>query len=51
MAFIKKYMRKRIETTFSEITAGFPKNIHAVPPEGFMLKIFLFAFSLKKIVE
>ena len=53
LAFIKKYMRKRIETTFSEVTAGFPKSIHAVTPEGFMLKIFifLFAFSLKKVIE
>lgn len=53
LAFIKKYMRERIETSFSEVTAGFPENIHAVTLEGFILKIFLFlfAFSLKKIID
>jgi hypothetical protein len=53
LAFIKKYMRKRIETTFSEITHNFPKCIHAVTIEGFLLKIFLFlfAYSLKRVVE
>jgi len=45
MKFIKKYMRKRIETTFSEITAFFPKKIHAVTAEGFLLKVFLFIFA------
>jgi len=50
MDFIKKYMRKRIETTFSEITAYFPKKIHAVTIQGFLLKVvlFIFAFSLDK---
>ena len=50
MRFIKKYYRKRIETTFSEITAHFPANIYAVTPEGFPLKVILFilAFTLSK---
>ena len=50
--FIKTQFRKRIETTFSELTAWFPKRIHAVTPKGFLLKliIFLFAFTLNKIV-
>lgn len=45
LAFIKKTLRKRIETTFSEITARFPLKIHAVTPQGFLLKIFLFLFA------
>lgn len=51
-AFIKKYMRKRIETTFGDITMDFPKRIHAVTPQGFLLKIllFLFAYSLNRSV-
>ena len=50
MDFIKKYMRKRIETTFSEITAYFPKKIHAVTIQGFLLKVvlFIFAFTLDR---
>ncbi|WP_299466582.1 IS982 family transposase [uncultured Microscilla sp.] len=51
LAFIKKQLRKRIETTFSEITAFFPLKIHAVTPEGFLLKVFLFlfAYTLKRV--
>lgn len=43
-------MRKRVETTFSEISGLFPKKIHAVTQHGFILKviIFLFSYSLKK---
>ena len=50
MKYIKKTMRKRIETTFTEITNFFPRKIHAVTPQGFLLKIFLliFAFTLSK---
>ncbi|WP_456298559.1 IS982 family transposase [Limibacter armeniacum] len=44
-AFIKKVLRKRVETTFSGITAKFPKHIHAVTPQGFIIKIFLFIFA------
>jgi hypothetical protein len=33
------YFRKRIETTFASINALFPKKIHAVTPEGFLLKV------------
>ncbi len=51
-AYIKKYWRKRIETTFSEITAFFPRHIHAVTPQGFLLKLitFIFAYTLDKLV-
>ena len=50
-ALWKNAMRKRIEITFSEITNLFPKKIHAITPQGFILKIvlFIFAFTLKKI--
>lgn len=53
LRFLKKHWRKRIETTFSEITARFPSKIHAVTPQGFMLKIvlFLFAFTLDKTLS
>jgi hypothetical protein len=52
MAFIKRTMRKRIETCFSGIEAAFPKAIHAVTPEGFLLKIvlFLFAYTIDKCI-
>ena len=48
--FLKEVMRKRIETTFSEILAWFPKKVHAVTPQGFILKIvlFIFAFTIEK---
>lgn len=45
MSYIKSVMRKQIETTFSEICAYMPKKIHAVTPEGFILKIVLFIFA------
>lgn len=34
-----RYARKRIETTFSEISAKLPRRLHAVTPEGFESKI------------
>ena len=50
LEYIKKVMRKRIEITFSEITAFFPRKIHAVTAQGFILKVilFIFAFTLDK---
>jgi IS5 family transposase len=53
MRFLKQYYRKRIETTFSEITAHFPAKIHAVTPQGFLLKInlFIFAFTFPKLLS
>lgn len=50
LAYYKKLMRKRIETTFSQITNLFPKHIHAVTIDGFLLKItiFVMAFALDK---
>ena len=52
LAFLKTMMRKRIETTFSEITAFFPRKIHAVTPQGFLLKVILiiFAYTLNRVI-
>ena len=49
-AYYKQLMRKRIETVFSQITAMFPRHIHAVSFRGFLLKVSLFviAFALNK---
>ena len=44
-SFLIQYFRKGIETTFSRLTARFPKQIHAVTAEGFALKIALFIFA------
>lgn len=41
----KGYTRKRIETVFSEITNFFPKHIHAVTIDGFLLKLLFFVFG------
>jgi len=51
-AFIKEYMRKRVETTISEIKNLFLRKLHAVTPEGWLLKItlFIFSFTISKIV-
>ena len=50
--FLKNYFRKRIETTFSGITNFFPKKIHAVTSQGFILKLilFIFAYTLNQII-
>jgi len=42
--YLIQHFRKRIETTFSQLTARFPKQIHAVTAAGFALKIALFIF-------
>jgi hypothetical protein len=36
--------RKRIETMFSQISVMFPKRIHAVTVDGFLIKLVLFIF-------
>jgi len=48
----KKLMRSRIETTFSQISAFFPKHIHAVTLKGLLLKVtfFIFAFTMNRIL-
>lgn len=42
--FLISSSRKRVETTFSQISSMFPKRIHAVTVEGFLLKVILFIF-------
>lgn len=37
--------RKRIETAFSVLEQAFPRTIHAVTPQGFQLKVFLFVVA------
>lgn len=53
VAFLKNFYRKRIETTFSGITGFFPKKIHAVTAEGFILKLilFIFAYTLTQVID
>jgi hypothetical protein len=50
LEFIKQTMRKRIETTFSELKGLFPSKIHAVTLRGFLIKVLLFllAFQINK---
>jgi hypothetical protein len=43
--FLLQYFRKGIETCFSQLTARFPKQIHAVTAAGFAVKIALFIFA------
>lgn len=52
MNFVKTAMRKRIETTISEITELMPHSIHATTAKGFLLKVllFVFAYQLKTII-
>jgi hypothetical protein len=47
--FWQERVRKRVETTFSVMTQGFPKVIHAVTAPGFELKVVLFilAFAIQ----
>ena len=51
-AFLKTAMRKRIQTTISEIIEMTPHAIHAVTAKGLLLKIllFVFAYQLKTII-
>lgn len=51
--FLKKHFRKPVESAFSQITNLFPRKIHAVTAEGFLLKLFLFllAFSINGCLE
>jgi len=43
--YLISVMRKRIETTFSEISNFLPKKIHAVTEFGFILKVVTFIFG------
>ena len=50
--FLKQYMRKGIETTFSMLKGLFLRKIHAVTFKGFLLKILMFiiGFTFNKLV-
>lgn len=50
-AFLKQYMRKEIETTFSQLKAHMLRSIHATTQKGFLLKVALFviAFAFEKL--
>ena len=41
IGYLCQVIRKRGETTFSEIAEHFAKSIHAVTARGFELKVFL----------
>jgi len=43
----KLKMRKRIETAISDIKKMFPRTIHAVTLDGFLIKLTLFVFGLQ----
>lgn len=51
VVFLKQYMRKKIETVFSEIKALFLRKIHATSTKGFLLKLMLFvvAYTFNKL--
>ncbi len=40
-------MRKRVETTISNIKKIFPRTIHAVTLTGFLMKLILFALAIQ----
>jgi hypothetical protein len=46
VAFACRYLRKRVETTFSQLAECLARSIHAVTPRGFELKIFLAALAI-----
>ena len=43
----KLKMRKRVETTISDIKKMFPRTIHAVTLNGLLIKLILFVFALQ----
>lgn len=49
LAYIKQHQRHLIETVFSQITQPFPKSIHAVTLDGFLMKVaaFILVFTLE----
>ncbi|WP_293301574.1 IS982 family transposase [Pedobacter sp. UBA4863] len=49
----KLKMRKRVEVTISDIKKLFPRTIHAVTLDGFVIKLtlFIFGLQLKKIFK
>jgi len=52
VTFIKEHMRKRIETSISQICALMPRHVNAVTADGFIIKLILFvmAFQFEKTI-
>jgi hypothetical protein len=50
ITILNNLLDKTKETVFSAVTSLFPKSIHAITYQGFLLKIeaFIFAFTLKQ---
>lgn len=48
--YLQAILRKRIETTFSQLVRMFPRKIHAVTKNGFLIKlvIFIISFSIEQ---
>ncbi len=46
--YMTRYLRKRVETTFSGLTEHMARSIHAVTPRGFELKaaLTILAYSI-----
>jgi len=44
LTYVKQALRHPIETVFSQLTRHFPKSIHAVTMDGFLLKVSTFIF-------
>lgn len=43
--YLQSYLRKRVETSFSNLVRLFPRKIHAITKAGFLLKIIIFIVS------
>lgn len=52
LRYLQGKLRKRIETTFSEITRLFPRKIEAVTMQGFLMKVLIFicSFGIQKLL-
>jgi Transposase DDE domain. len=50
--YIISTLRKRVETSFSDIAKYFPKTIHAVTDKGLLIKLiaFVFGYTMDKIL-
>lgn len=49
VAFVCRYLRKKVETTFSQLAERLARSIHAVTPRGFELKVFLTVLAISII--
>lgn len=52
VCYLQSILRKRIETTFSQLVSLFPRKIHAVTKNGFLLKLIVFvvSFSIQQLL-